>query len=183
MDENHAANSVLEENQMTGDADELDRILALQQQVAELEGKLQETENRNNQLMRIAADFENYKRRQEKEKEDLIKYAGERVVRHLLEVCDNFDRATQAEVKVEEFKNFVQGIQMIHKQFTDMLQKVGVAAIEAVGKTFDPELHEAISSEPSEEHPDDTVLAEFQKGYLLNGKVIRPAMVKVANNG
>ena len=153
----------------------------LRLQIAEMHNRLQEMNTKNNQLMRIAADFENYRRRQEKEKEDLIKFGGERVILNLLDVIDNFDRALQVEIKPEEYKNFVQGIEMIRKQFHDGLNKSGVSSIDAVGQPFDPELHEAITSEASEEYPDQTVMMEFQKGYLLNGKVIRHSMVKVSS--
>ena len=135
---------------------------------------------RNEQLMRVAADFENYKRRQEREREEMTKYAGQQVITNLLPVLDNFERALQSEVKVDEIENFAQGIRMIHKQLLDLLNKSGAIPIEAMGEKFNPEFHEAIMSEENEEVPDETVIGEFQKGYTMNGRVIRPSVVKVS---
>ncbi|MBF2052575.1 MAG: nucleotide exchange factor GrpE [Candidatus Sericytochromatia bacterium] len=135
---------------------------------------------RNDQLMRIAADFENYKRRHEREKEDWAKYAGQQVIATLLPVIDNFERALQTEPKAEEFENFVEGVRMIHRQLVEVLGKAGVEVIQAVGEPFNPEFHEAIMSEASDEVPDETVLAEFQKGYVMNGRLLRPSIVKVS---
>lgn len=145
--------------------------------------KLQQLEERNQQLMRVAADFENYRRRQEREREDLINFAGQKIIESLLPVLDNFERALQAEVKPEDVGNFVEGTRMIQKQFIDILQRAGVTLMDTVGTPFDPAFHEAIAVEDSDEHPDQTVLAEFQKGYLLNGRLVRPAIVKVSNAG
>ena len=104
----------------------------------------------------------------------------------LLDVIDNFDRALQTrlnpeEASQEEVTNFVQGIEMIYKLFQDILQKFGVTTMDAVGKPFDPELHEAVLCETTDTYPDQTVIDEFQKGYLLNGKVIRYSTVKVSS--
>lgn len=135
---------------------------------------------RNDQLIRIAADFENYKRRHVREKEDWAKYAGQQVITTLLPVIDNFERALQTEPKAEEFENFVEGVRMIHRQLVEVLGKAGVEVIQAVGEPFNPEFHEAIMSEASDEVPDETVLAEFQKGYVMNGRLLRPSIVKVS---
>lgn len=146
----------------------------------ELQSRIDELQARNEQLMRVAADFENFKRRQEREREDLTKYAGQQVITNLLSVIDNFDRALQAEPSVENFENFVQGVRMIHSQFLDVLSKSGVAVINAVGEPFNPEYHEAIMSEENDEVPDETVIGEFQKGYVMHGRLIRPSIVKVS---
>lgn len=146
----------------------------------ELQSKIDELQMRNEQLMRVAADFENFKRRQEREREDLTKYAGQQVITNLLAVIDNFDRALQAEPTVENFDNFIQGVRMIQSQFLDVLSKSGVAVINAVGEPFNPEFHEAIMSEENDEVPDETVIGEFQKGYVMHGRLIRPSIVKVS---
>lgn len=135
---------------------------------------------RNEQLLRTAADFENYKRRHQREKEDWAKYAGQQVVSSLLPVIDNFERALQTELKAEELESFVEGVRMIHRQLIDVLGKAGVEVIQAVGEPFNPEFHDAIMSEVSDEVPDETVLAEFQKGYIMHGRLLRPAVVKVS---
>lgn len=147
---------------------------------SELRQQIEQLQARNDQLMRVAADFENYKRRTAREREDLIKFAGQQIVTNLLDVIDNIERAIQNEIKPEEFSNFVEGVKMIHKQFLDVLQKSGVSVIEAVGQPFNPEYHEAIMSESTNEYPDETVIAEFQKGYQMNGRVLRASMVKVS---
>jgi molecular chaperone GrpE len=147
---------------------------------SELRLQIEQLQARNDQLMRVAADFENYKRRTAREREDLIKFAGQQIVTNLLDVIDNIERAIQNEIKPEEFPNFVEGVKMIHKQFLDVLQKAGVSVIEAVGQPFNPEYHEAIMSESTNDYPDETVVAEFQKGYQMNGRVLRASMVKVS---
>jgi len=147
---------------------------------SELRLQIEQLQTRNDQLMRVAADFENYKRRNAREREDLIKFAGQQIVTNLLDVIDNIERAIQNEIKPEEFPNFVEGVKMIHKQFLDVLQKAGVSVIEAVGQPFNPEYHEAIMSESTNDYPDETVVAEFQKGYQMNGRVLRASMVKVS---
>ncbi len=147
---------------------------------SELRLQIEQLQTRNDQLMRVAADFENYKRRTTREREDLIKFAGQQIVTNLLDVIDNIERAIQNEIKPEEFPNFVEGVKMIHKQFLDVLQKAGVSVIEAVGQPFNPEYHEAIMSESTNDYPDETVVAEFQKGYQMNGRVLRASMVKVS---
>lgn len=143
-------------------------------------GELELLRTRNDQLMRIAADFENYKRRQEREKEELGKFAGQQLITNLLPVLDNFERALQAETGADEAGTFVEGIRMIHKQFLDVLSKAGVAPIEAMGTPFNPEFHEAIMSEENDEVPDETVIGEFQRGYQMHGRLLRPAVVKVS---
>lgn len=149
-------------------------------EIDQLKAQIEQLQARNDQLMRVAADFENYQRRVAREREDLIKFAGQQIVTSLLEVLDNMERALQSEVKAEDLPNFVEGIRMIHKQFLDVLQKFGVSVIEAVGQPFNPEYHEAIMSETTNEYPDETVIAEFQKGYQMNGRVLRHSMVKVS---
>lgn len=147
---------------------------------AAVQEELENLRKRNEQLMRIAADFENYKRRHTREREDQAKFAGQSLITGLLPVIDNFERALQTEAKPEEFENFVEGVRMIHKQFMDLLHKSGVSVIEAVGQPFDPNLHEAIMSEENDEVPDETVTAEFQKGYVMHERLLRPSVVKVS---
>lgn len=135
---------------------------------------------RNEQLMRIAADFENYKRRQEREREELGKFAGQQLITGLLPVIDNFERGLQTEPSPEDVHNFVEGIRMIHRQFLDVLTKAGVQPIDAMGEPFNPEFHEAIMSEENPDVPDETVIGEFQRGYVMHGRLLRPSVVKVS---
>lgn len=131
-----------------------------------------------NRLIRLQADFENFRRRTRQEKEDLWKYAAEQLITALLPVLDNFERAIKSEVKsVEDFKA---GVGMIYRQFQDVMGAEGLSPIPAVGEQFDPSRHEAVMQEETVEHPENTVLAELRQGYCLKDKVIRPALVKVA---
>ena len=148
--------------------------------LSELNSKLERLEQQNGQLLRVAADFENYKRRQTKEKEDLIKFAGTKVVTNILPAIDNFERALQNPPNPDDLDGFYDGILMIRKQLLEGLTKSGVATVESVGQPFNPEFHEAVMTEANDEHPDQTVLEEFQKGYMVNGRLIRAAMVKVS---
>jgi molecular chaperone GrpE (heat shock protein) len=134
------------------------------------------------QLKRLAADFENFRRRQATEREELVKFAASRVFENLMPVVDNFERALTSSKTATEVSGVLSGVEMIYRQLQDFLNKSGVAAMEPVGKPFDPNLHEAIAQLETDQAPDQTVLAEIQKGYFLNGKVLRHAMVQVANN-
>ncbi len=152
------------------------------QQLRDLEVQVETLKSRNDQLMRVAADFENYKRRHAREKEEMAKYAGQQVVANVLPVLDNFERALQAQAdsQSEDMESFVEGVRMIQKQLLEVLTKANVSVVEAVGQPFNPEFHEAIASEVSDEVPDETVLQEFQKGYVMHGRLIRPSIVKVS---
>ena len=124
------------------------------------------------------ADFQNYKRRTEKEKNDIYAFANEKIVSELLNVIDNFERALDAG---SDGDSFVEGMNLIFKQLQGVLEKAGVVEIEALGQDFDPNFHHAVLTEDSAEYESGKVTAVLQKGYLLNNKVIRPSMVKVAN--
>ena len=127
--------------------------------------------------LRLMADFQNYKKRVEKEKRDLYSYANEKIMNDLLTVMDNFERALEHDAD----ENFKEGIEMIFKQLSDVLEKDGLAEIPALGEEFDPNVHSAVMTEETEDYESGKVSGVMQKGYTLNGKVIRPAMVKVAN--
>ena len=126
---------------------------------------------------RLFAEFTNYKRRTEKEKADLYAYAGEKFAKDLLEVIDNFERAMEAK---PEGDKFAEGMDLILTQLRAVMQKNHVEEIEALGKAFDPNFHNAVMTEASEDAESGVVTKVFQKGYTLNGKVIRPSMVAVS---
>ena len=128
--------------------------------------------------LRLMADFQNYKKRVEKEKKDLYSYANEKLVTELLAVLDNFERALAHEDSGGGFK---EGMEMIFKQLMDVLEKSGLAEIAALGEDFDPNFHNAVMTEETEEYESGKVSGVLQKGYTLNGKVIRPSMVKVVS--
>ena len=145
---------------------------------AETEGEAVEDEALNTKYLRLMADFQNYKRRTEKEKNDIYAFANEKIVSELLNVIDNFERALDAG---DSGDSFVEGMNLIFKQLQGVLEKAGVVEIEALGQDFDPNFHHAVLTEDSTEYESGKVTAVLQKGYLLNNKVIRPSMVKVAN--
>ncbi len=131
-------------------------------------------------LMRMAAEFDNYKKRTAREKDDFYKMAVCETVLPFLAVLDNLDRAVVAADESGESGSVLEGVKMIQKQFVDALTSVGVEAIDAVGQEFDPEKHNAVMTAESDEK-ENTVLEEFQKGYIYKDKVVRHSMVKVSN--
>lgn len=137
-------------------------------------------ETLNNQYIRLAADFDNYRKRQEQERENLLKYGAENTVKKLIEVLDNFDRGAKAIETVEDCDKVKECFNLAYKNFNDVLGKIGLEVIPSVGKEFDPSLHEAVMQTPTEEKPENTIIAELQKGYKLGDKVLRPTLVNVA---
>ena len=137
----------------------------------------EQEEPMKDQYLRLMADFQNYKRRVAKEREDTRAYANEKIVTELLTVLDNFDRAMEHDAD----EGFKEGMQMILDQFNEVLKHAGVEEIEAEKAEFDPNFHNAVMMEDTDEVESGHVSCVLQKGYKLNGKVIRPSMVKVAN--
>jgi len=140
----------------------------------------QEARENHDRFLRVAAEFENYKKRMEKEKSDLIKYANEGLMKELLGVIDNLQRALEQAEQNAQAESLVEGIRMILKQMEDTLGKHGVFEIQALGKAFNPNLHEAMMHEAANEHAENTVIDEFQKGYVLKDRLLRPSLVKVS---
>lgn len=143
----------------------------------ELEEQLGEAEER---ILRTAADAENFKKRLQREKEEQTRYANETFMRELLPVIDNLERALQHAAAVPNQQGLLEGLNMTLKGFLDTLARFNCIAIEAVGKPFDPNFHEAVSQEENAEVEPNTVLKELQKGYLLKERLLRPAMVIVS---
>jgi len=143
---------------------------------SESELKDKQLEEINNKLLRLQADFLNYKTRTEKEKFKYYNDAIEDLVCEMLPILDNFERALE---NLESDENLSQGVEMILNQFINLLKKYGVEEIDALGKKFDPKLHHGVSTEESDEE-EDIVVEVFQKGYKLKDKVIRPSMVKIS---
>ena len=146
----------------------------------ELEKVKADYEHLNNQYLRLAADFENFRKRQELERENLIKYGAADALKKLIEVLDNFDRGKKALEKVEDCQVVKENFDLLHKQTMDVLTKLGLEPIETEGKEFDPNFHEAVMQTPTSEHPENTIVNELQKGYKLGDKVLRPSLVSVA---
>lgn len=146
----------------------------------ELKSLKSELEDYKNRFMRLSADFKNYKKRVEKEKNDIYKFGSEKIVIDILPIIDNFERAVESSQSNEEANGLLDGIQMILKQLIDVLKKHGVEEIDAINQEFDPNLHHAVMQEECEGIDNNIVTQVLQKGYMLNSKVIRPSMVKVA---
>ena len=134
----------------------------------------------NNQYIRLAADFDNYRKRQEQEKEALLKYGAENTLKKMIEVLDNFERGLKAIETVEDCDKVKECYNLAYKNFTDVLTKAGLEAIKAEGEQFDPNFHEAVMQTPTSDKPEHTIIAELQKGYKLGDKVLRPTLVNVA---
>ena len=137
------------------------------------------------QFVRLQADFANYKKRTAAEKLQISEVVKMDVITNILPVIDNFERALQVpqDKVADDVKSFIDGYEMIYKQLLGVLEKEGVTKIDAVGKPFDPNYHQAVMRVPSDEYDDDVVVEVLQEGYLLGDKTLRPAMVKVAFNG
>jgi len=138
------------------------------------------------QFLRAVADFDNYRKRIERERRELSEYAAADVLLELLPIIDNFERALSASApgtpadRPAESDAFYRGVELIHKQMLDLLRKRGVSRIDALGADFDPNIHQAVIHEPSEEHREGEVMQELQPGYKLGDRLLRPSMVKVA---
>ena len=159
----------------TGSIDEEPSIEQLQQDLAES----------RDMVLRLAAEFENFKKRMEREREALAKYAGENILRELLSSVDNLDRtieqgATDSGDAQQKLDALLEGVRLTHKGLITSLEKFEVVPIESVGKTFDPNEHEALTMEVSDTVPANHVLKEFAKGYLFRDRLLRPAKVVVS---
>lgn len=153
---------------------EPDQLAAL---TAELEAARAERDEHLDSLKRLRAEFENTRKRQEREREKILHTAAEKLVKELLPVVDNLDRALEVEGDIRE------GVRSTRDQLVNVLNEEGLSPVESDGEAFDPNVHEAVMGQPSEEHEDGTVIQTFERGYLLNGKPIRPAKVVVARQG
>ena len=137
-------------------------------------------DNLNNQYIRLAADFDNYRKRQAQERENLLKYGAENTLKQLIEVLDNFDRGQKAVENIEDCQKIKDSFNLVLKQMKDTLTKIGLETIETEGKEFDPNFHEAVMQTPTSEHPEGTIINELQKGYKIGDKVLRASLVNVA---
>lgn len=151
------------------------------QMAQQIESLKAQVEERSNQYMRIVADFDNYRKRTQKEKEDLDLQVKRNTITELLPVVDNFERA-RAHIKPQNDGEMAihKSYQGVYKQLVDCLKRLGVSPMRPEGQPFDPNFHEAVMREPTDEHPEGTVLEELVRGYILGERVLRHAMVKVA---
>jgi molecular chaperone GrpE len=153
-----------------------EQIIQLQEQLA-----AKDTEVRDNwdRFVRERADLENFRKRTNREKEELLNYGNKSLIEEILPIVDNLERAL-AHATEEGQSAVVEGIRMTHVMLVSALKKFGVTPLESVGSAFDPAFHQAMAQVPTDEHPPNTVVEEFQKGYLLKERLLRPAMVTVA---
>jgi len=145
-----------------------------------LEGKEKEAKENYDRLLRTAADFENYKKRAAKEKEDWIKFANEDLMKAILPFIDNLERAVNHAEKVTDTGVLIEGVRLTIQQLLQKLNRFGLSTFESVGKAFDPAVHEAMLVVETDKHEPNQVVEEFQKGFLLNDRLLRPATVSVS---
>ena len=147
-----------------------------QNEISKLE---EELEKEQNKYLRLLADFDNFKRRTQKDKEISAKFRSQSLLTDLLPVLDNFERALAVEAKSEEAQALLKGVEMVQKSLLEAVKREGLEDVKAVGEPFDPNFHQAVMQEKDDSAEPGTVLQELQKGYTLKGRVLRPSMVKV----
>lgn len=165
---------VIDSNEQESDVS-MDSAEDLQQEIVRLREEKDDAETR---MFRVQAEFDNFKKRSQKEKDAALKYKSQDLVNELLPAIDNFERALQVEVD-DAAASFVEGMSMVYNQLKEALRSEGVEEIVAVGQAFDPNLHHAVMQVEDDEAESNTIVEELQKGYMLKDRVIRPAMVKV----
>jgi molecular chaperone GrpE len=155
-----------------------------EKEIGELKKKLEEKEKEikedHDRLLRLAADFENYKKRAARDKEDWTKFANEDLIRAILPFIDNLERAVNHAQKVADTGVLIEGVRLTIQQILQSLNKFGLSSFQSVGKPFDPTVHEAMLVIETDQHEPNQVVEEFQKGYLLNDRLLRPATVSVS---
>jgi len=175
-----ASEAPIEENDVDGIGDDVDPVMDLEDKLAAAEEQAKEYHDR---MLRMAAELENYKKRTGRELEDMRKYATENLLRQLLTVVDNLERAiASASPDNQSEQGVVGGVALTLAEINKILEKHHVTPVEALGAPFDPAFHQAMSQEERDDKPANTVVQEFQKGYLMHDRLLRPAMVVVSKN-
>ena len=154
---------------------ELDPVKILEKDLLDVKNELTEQKDK---FVRLQAETDNFRKRLSREKEEFSQYANERLFKELLPIFDNFERAL--EDPSNDIKSLKEGLAMILKQFSSFLEKEKVEPIEAIGKKFNPMIHEVLTSEESSEHEENTIISQFIKGYMINNRVIRPSQVVIS---
>ena len=158
----------------------IDPLKDMEERVESLKKEAAENHDR---MLRVAAEFENYKKRAAREMNDFRKFANENFVKAMLPVVDNLDRAIESSSNDKHANSsVVEGVSMTLKEILKVFEEFSVKPFESLGKTFDPSLHQAVMQEEAEAYPDNTVLKELQKGYMIHDRLLRPAMVVVSKN-
>ena len=172
--ENELENPDSAELEVEGEEAQIDQLRI------ELVQALEETKTHQEQYMRTLADMENLRKRTQRDKEELAKFANESILREILSVIDNLERAVEHAEQAENDAGLLEGVQMTLTQFNQVLSRFGVEPVKSVGQPFDPAFHQAMGQMESEEYPVNTVVQQVQKGYQLNNRLLRPAFVMLA---
>lgn len=158
-----------------------DAEISLKEMEAKFEAKKEEAEETYERLLRVSAEFENYKKRAAREMDEFRKYANQSLLKEMLSVIDNLELAINSSNDGEKTdQSLIKGLNLTLNEILKVFEKFNVTPIEARGKTFDPAFHEAVMREETDDYPENTVISEFQKGYLIHDRLLRPAMVVVA---
>ncbi|WCN38727.1 nucleotide exchange factor GrpE [Aneurinibacillus uraniidurans] len=160
------------------DTEEVTEDNSLEAQIAQLQAEKDEMYNK---LLRAQADLQNFRTRVNKEKEQMLTYSSQRVIEALLPVVDNFERAITASHGTGDTEALAQGVEMVFRQLQQVLEQESVTTVPGVGSPFDPNMHQAVMQEESSEYESGIIIEEFQKGYKLKDRIIRPSMVKVSS--
>ena len=169
-----------QEVQMHLDEGKKEKEKEIEELKKKFEEKEKEAKEHYDRLLRVAADFDNYKKRAAREKEEWAKFANEDLIKAILPFIDNLERAINHAEKVEDAGVLIEGVRLTIQQLLQALSKFGLSSFESHGKPFDPALHEAVLLVPTDQHEPNQVVEEFQKGYLLNDRLLRPATVSVS---
>ena len=148
--------------------------------VSELDELKNKYDTLNQQYLRLAADFDNFRKRIEQEREELLKYGTENALKKLIEVLDNFERGKKALENVDDCEKIKESFELVHKQTVETLEKLGLEPIDTEGKEFNPNFHEAAMQTPTDEYAENTIINELRKGYKIGDKVLRASLVNVA---
>ena len=156
------------------------KIEISEKELGELRKKSDERDEYYNKWLKVHAEYENTRKRLEKEKSDRVRFANESIISKLFPIVDNFDRALSSVRHTKESGAVLEGIKLVQKEMHNLFRDHGVEEIKSINEKFNPHLHEAIATVETEEHPEDTVVEEIQRGYTLKGRLLRPAIVKVS---
>ena len=165
-------------NEEENKVEEKKELTPMEQLQEQIRLKDEEIANQKDTFLREKAELENFKKRLAKEKDDFVQFANERLLQELIQIEDNLERAL--EVPNATLESLKEGVEMIQKQFSTFLKNQKVEPIEAIGKPFDPALHEVLNQQESEEHEENTVIEQYSRGYTLNGRILRPTKVVIS---
>jgi len=179
-DQEHSIENIDEKLRLNLEEEKKEREKEIEELKKKVEEQEKEIREHHDRLLRVAADFDNYKKRAAREKEEWVKFANEDLIKSILPFVDNLERAVNHSEKTEDIQGLVEGIKLTIQQLLQTLNKFGVSPIESLGKPFDPAKHEAMLVVETDQHEPNQVVEEFQKGYLLNDRLLRAATVSVS---